>query len=80
LETFFYELHQEYIRDNLTLLEITIFLIIQRYRINMAKTALKNTQKSITEIALEVGFSESGYFSRLFRREVGMSPDQYRRS
>jgi len=61
-------------------LNTTPIKYIQRYRINMAKSALENTQKSITEIALEVGFSESGYFSRIFRREVGMSPDQYRRS
>jgi signal transduction histidine kinase/DNA-binding LacI/PurR family transcriptional regulator/AraC-like DNA-binding protein len=61
-------------------LNTTPIKYLQRYRINAAKSALKNTQKSITEIALEVGFSESGYFSRLFRREVGMSPDQYRHS
>ena len=53
---------------------------LQRYRINRARLLLKDTQKTITEIALEVGFSEGGYFSRIFHREVGMSPDQFRRS
>ena len=61
-------------------LNTTPIKYIQRYRINMAKSALKNSQQSITEIALEVGFSDSGYFSRLFRRYVGMSPIQYRQS
>jgi YesN/AraC family two-component response regulator len=53
---------------------------LQRYRINQAKSLLKDSQKNITEIALDVGFSDSGYFSRIFHRETGMSPDQFRRS
>lgn len=53
---------------------------IQRYRVNQAKFLLKDSQKNITEIALDVGFSDSGYFSRIFQRETGMSPDQFRRS
>lgn len=53
---------------------------IQRYRVNQAKALLKNSQKTITEIALDVGFSDSGYFSRIFHRETGLSPDQFRRS
>ena len=36
------------------------------------------TRKSITESALDVGFSGSRYFSRIFRRETGMSPEAYR--
>jgi YesN/AraC family two-component response regulator len=53
---------------------------LQRYRINQAKHLLKASQQSITEIALNVGFSDSGYFSRIFRRETGMSPEAFRRS
>jgi len=53
---------------------------LQRYRINHAKSLLKDSQKTITEVALDVGFSDSGYFSRVFHRETGMSPDQFRRS
>ena len=53
---------------------------LQRYRINQAKNLLKDSQRTITEIALDVGFSDSGYFSRIFRRETGMSPDAFRRS
>jgi AraC-like DNA-binding protein len=61
-------------------LKTTPIKYIQRYRINLAKSLLKNTHKSITEIATDVGFSESGYFSRIFHRETGLSPDQFRRS
>lgn len=53
---------------------------LQRYRVNQAKSLLKESQKTIMEIALDVGFSDSGYFSRIFHRETGMSPEQFRRS
>jgi AraC-like DNA-binding protein len=51
-----------------------------RCNINQAKSLLKNSQKTITEIALDVGFSDSGYFSRIFHRETGISPEQFRRA
>jgi AraC-like DNA-binding protein len=52
---------------------------LQRYRVNRAKELLKTGQTSITEIARLVGFTDSGYFSRIFHRETGMSPEAYRR-
>lgn len=52
---------------------------LQRYRINQAKSLLKESQKTITDIALSVGFSDSSYFSRIFHRETGMSPEAFRR-
>lgn len=60
-------------------LGVTPIAYLNRYRVNLAKTLLRQTNKSITDIALAVGFSDSGYFSRVFRREVGMAPDAYRR-
>lgn len=60
-------------------LGMTPIAYLTRYRITQAKRLLTTTTKSITAIALEVGFSDSGYFSRVFRREVGMAPDQFRR-
>lgn len=51
---------------------------LQRYRIHQAKILLKNTQCSVSEIALEVGFSDSGYFSRIFHRETGLPPESFR--
>jgi len=53
---------------------------LQRYRVNRARQLLKENEKNITEIALMVGFSDSGYFSRIFHRETGMSPEAFRRS
>nr|MCU0507767.1 response regulator [Anaerolineae bacterium] len=59
-------------------LGLTPVAYLNRYRVQQAKQLLKNTHKSITEIALEVGFSGSSYFSRVFHRETGMSPGEYR--
>jgi signal transduction histidine kinase/AraC-like DNA-binding protein len=59
-------------------LGVTPITYVNRYRINQAKLLLTETYKTITEIALDVGFSDSSYFSRVFRRETGMSPTDYR--
>jgi CheY-like chemotaxis protein/anti-sigma regulatory factor (Ser/Thr protein kinase) len=61
-------------------LGITPILYLQRYRINQAKRMLKETNQNITSIAFSVGFSDSGYFSRIFRRETGVSPEKFRQS
>ena len=61
-------------------LGVTPITYLNRYRVKQAKQLLTNTDQSVTEIALEVGFSDSGYFSRVFRREVGLSPEAYRQA
>jgi signal transduction histidine kinase/AraC-like DNA-binding protein len=61
-------------------LGITPITYLNRCRINRAKYLLKHTGATVTAIALQVGFSDSGYFSRVFRREVGTSPDAFRRT
>ncbi|OGO79992.1 MAG: hypothetical protein A2Y21_09695 [Clostridiales bacterium GWC2_40_7] len=47
------------------------------YRISMAINLLQNSGKSVTEIAYEVGFKDMNYFSRYFKKNVGMSPRNY---
>jgi YesN/AraC family two-component response regulator len=59
---------------------VTPIAYLNRYRVKQARQLLTDTDKSITEIALEVGFYDSGYFGRVFRREVGVSPEAYRRA
>ncbi len=59
---------------------MTPIAYLNRYRINQAKALLIESDKNITEIAMSVGFSDSGYFSRVFRRQVGVSPETYRRN
>ena len=47
-------------------------------RTQHAMALLENTEYSITEISNMTGFNDSTYFSRTFRRLVGMSPRSYR--
>jgi signal transduction histidine kinase/AraC-like DNA-binding protein/DNA-binding LytR/AlgR family response regulator len=58
---------------------ITPMAYLNRYRVSQAKTILTTTDKSITAVAMAVGFSDNNYFSRVFRQEVGCSPLTYRR-
>jgi AraC-like DNA-binding protein/ABC-type sugar transport system substrate-binding protein len=58
---------------------ITLVKYLNRYRVRQAKALLQKGECSLTEIALETGFSSSAYFSRVFRQEVGMSPRNYKR-
>jgi signal transduction histidine kinase/DNA-binding LacI/PurR family transcriptional regulator/AraC-like DNA-binding protein len=60
-------------------LAMTPIAYLNRYRVHQAKSLLAASDKNVTETALAVGFSDSGYFSRIFRREMGVSPDAYRR-
>lgn len=48
-------------------------------RIVHAKELLRTTQKSIGEIAYAAGFENLGYFTRLFKRQEGLTPQEYRR-
>lgn len=47
-------------------------------RLEAARRLLRDTDRSITEIALECGFSDSNYFARVFRRRTGQTPSVYR--
>jgi transcriptional regulator GlxA family with amidase domain len=51
---------------------------LNRYRIDRAKGLLQATDLPITEVAAQVGFEDSAYFSRVFHREVGQSPRFFR--
>lgn len=58
---------------------VTPMVYLNRYRVNRAKMLLTDKDKNITEVALAVGFPDGAYFSHVFRREVGISPNNYRR-
>jgi AraC-like DNA-binding protein len=47
-------------------------------RISAACSLLKNSNLSVYEIAVEVGFEDPYYFSRIFKKIVGLSPRQVR--
>lgn len=57
---------------------VTPLQYIASIRINKAKELLKGTNYSIQEIADIVGYNNSLYFSRIFKKLTGYSPSQYR--
>ena len=49
-------------------------------RIKHAKEFLRNTNKSVVDIAYECGFDDSNYFSTAFKKSEDMSPLEYRKT
>ena len=52
---------------------------LQRRRIERAMALLRDTDRSVTEICLDVGFTSLGTFTRTFRAIVGQTATAYRR-
>jgi transcriptional regulator GlxA family with amidase domain len=52
---------------------------LQRRRVERATFLLRETDRSVTDICLDVGFTSLGTFSRTFRDIIGTSPSEYRR-
>lgn len=52
---------------------------LQRRRIERAMELLRDTDRPVTEVCLDVGFASLGTFSRTFSAVVGESPSAYRR-
>jgi len=51
---------------------------LNKVRIEKAKELLKDSSMSLSEIASQVGYSNAGYFNRIFKKIVGITPGQYR--
>lgn len=51
---------------------------LKKFRMSHAKRLLRSTDKKISDIAFEVGYSDPKYFSRVFKTEEGISPGEYR--
>ncbi|MFV0591994.1 MAG: helix-turn-helix domain-containing protein [Draconibacterium sp.] len=43
-----------------------------------AKNILMSTDKTVAETAYQLGFENPPYFTRLFKKEVGLTPSDYR--
>ena len=48
-------------------------------RMKKARRLLRETNQSVIEVGLEVGYTSPSHFAQIFRREVGISPSEYRR-
>ncbi|MBQ8658726.1 MAG: helix-turn-helix domain-containing protein [Clostridia bacterium] len=63
-----------------SVLRCSIMEYLFRVRLNKAKSLLSTTGKSIEEISFLCGFSSANYFSLVFKKEIGLSPLNYRKT
>lgn len=45
---------------------------------NLAKERIFDTEKSVSQIAFELGFKYPQYFNRMFKKSIGFAPNEYR--
>ncbi|MBQ4416071.1 MAG: response regulator [Butyrivibrio sp.] len=56
----------------------TLNQFLTEYRIDRAKELLRDPRNNISEVAASVGYNDSNYFSKVFRKSTGCSPSEYR--
>jgi AraC-like DNA-binding protein len=56
---------------------ISIGEFVRQQRIKKAAELLKNNKDSILGIAVELGFTDQSHFTKLFKKEMGVTPRQY---
>ncbi len=52
---------------------------LNKCRLSEARRLLSETDMSVTDVVYATGFSDSSNFSRLFKREIGLSPNEYKK-
>jgi AraC family transcriptional regulator len=57
---------------------MTPLQFVTRERMLQAQQLIRETSRSLIEIALEVGYTSPSHFAQVFRRTVGMAPTQFR--
>jgi signal transduction histidine kinase/DNA-binding response OmpR family regulator len=61
------------------LLQMNVNDYITEIRINKAKALLRDTNKSIADVAYETGFNSAAYFTTLFRQKQNQTPSEFRK-
>ncbi|NLU36327.1 MAG: helix-turn-helix transcriptional regulator [Clostridiales bacterium] len=60
-------------------LGITFLEYLTRIRMEEAKKLLMDRSLTILDISLRIGYDDPGYFSKVFKKKIGVSPSQYRK-
>jgi AraC-like DNA-binding protein len=47
-------------------------------RLNKARELLTNPETSIANVARDCGYEDPGYFARVFKQDVGVTPQEWR--
>nr|WP_274602493.1 helix-turn-helix transcriptional regulator [Blautia obeum] len=53
---------------------------IRRMRVKVACDLLRNTEDRVSDIATEVGIPDYNYFTKVFKKAMGVTPREYRKS
>ena len=61
-------------------MDTTFVKYLNTLRLEQAKKLLEKTQSPVSLVALETGFKDYSYFSKMFRKYYGLSPSEYRSS
>jgi AraC-like DNA-binding protein len=59
---------------------MTPYAAVTAKRVEQAQRLIAAGDKSMLEIALELGFCSQSHFNKVFKKETGMTPALYRRS
>lgn len=63
-----------------SVMNCSIMEYVNQMRLSKAKSLLRETNKTIEEIAFDCGFSSANYFGLIFKKEVGLSPLNYKKT
>ncbi|MCR5215365.1 MAG: AraC family transcriptional regulator [Lachnospiraceae bacterium] len=56
----------------------TFIVYLQEYRVEKAKELLLDVSVNIKDVSNSVGYPDSNYFAKIFKKSVGMTPKEYR--
>lgn len=59
---------------------LPVYQYLKTYRMEKAAAALHATDRSVTTIALDAGYTNAAKFSEAFRKQFGLPPTEYRRT
>jgi len=59
---------------------VPVYHFIQHSRIMKAKDLLETQQYNVTEVAYQIGYTNTSHFSKAFKKFIGMNPREYLRS
>lgn len=63
------------------ILKLNFYELINQYRVEEAKNKIKSeAEKSLLQVAFEVGFNNKASFNNAFKKHAGMTPSEYRAS
>ena len=59
---------------------ITVKKLVSKKRLTEGQKEIAFTNKSIKEIAYELGYKDPAYFNRSFKKDTGLTPDEFRKT